>query len=155
MKVVYGSIPKKCQNLVIVPILLLKQCRKIWTNQFLLNGMKNILGEVSENNGHFLHYNRIFFWNPFFHWGTLGFPSTLLLKVTYTVPYYWDWTHGFVCMEVNYLPLCYQKVWRLKTQYYNFAFVLRVCETWLMEENGLRGFETVVIREIFGPKREG
>jgi len=24
-----------------------------------------------------------------------------------------------------------------------------------MEENGLRGFETVVIREIFGPKREG
>jgi hypothetical protein len=33
--------------------------------------------------------------------------------------------------------------------------VLHVCETWLMEENGLRGFETMVIRKIFGPKREG
>ena len=33
--------------------------------------------------------------------------------------------------------------------------VLHGCETWLMKENRLRGFETVVIRKVFEPKREG
>jgi hypothetical protein len=79
---------QKCQSMVIVPILLLKQCRKIWTNQSLLNGIKNILGEVSKDNGvQFLHCNRIFSWNPNFQfvepWGSA---STVWLTVTYTVP---------------------------------------------------------------------
>jgi hypothetical protein len=49
--------------------------------------MKNILGEVFENNGvYFLHCNRIFFWNPYFYFvEAWGFASTVSLTVIYTV----------------------------------------------------------------------
>jgi hypothetical protein len=43
------------------------------------------------------------------------------------------------------------------TQNYNFACHLYECETWsltLRQESRLRGFENLVLRRIFGPKRD-
>jgi hypothetical protein len=64
------------------------------------------------------------------------------------------------CMQVAYL--CYQPVLRPADYYYyyyyyNFACFLYGCETWsliLREERNLRVFENMVLRRIFGPRRD-
>ena len=60
--------------------------------------------------------------------------------------------------RIFFLPGCYPKIERSRyIQKYNFAYFLYGCETWsltLREERKLRMFENMVLRRIFGPRRE-
>ena len=88
--------------------------------------------------------------------GTLGFCKYHLFN---------DTLNSTIVLKMNSQPFMYggklSSSWLYKSMKIKihrtiiFPVVLHGCETWLMEENSLRGFETVVIRKILGPKREG